>query len=315
MESCVICGSSQSHLNNVNLLGLGMRRTLECTGCGMISRYPFFTPESLNKYYSNHFFRYSNVVQNEMARNQALDLYKALNGIDLDLTKLKVLEIGSGNGYFLKNLIDLGIECVEGIEPDEQSVKFASETLKVNVNKGFVSMDNFNKLPHSCDVIVMLHVIEHMHDPVAFIEKLIAKYPEAYFYIEVPDVKFEKSHIELSTFSYSLTAQHLFSFSRESLQILFYKNGISNIWDTLTGNAKYYRAHLRVLKLKLWTTQRLLGFEDIANITLFEIMLLLIKLSIIYTFKYIQIKCLSLFDKRSSARMYLPSVRLLFKRL
>jgi hypothetical protein len=68
MESCVICGSSQSHLNNGDLLGLGIRQTLECTGCGMISRYPSFTPESLNKYYSNHFFRYSNNVQNEMAR-------------------------------------------------------------------------------------------------------------------------------------------------------------------------------------------------------------------------------------------------------
>ncbi len=237
-----------------------------------------------------------------------------MHRIELDLTKLKVVKIGCGNGYFLRSLVNLGFECVEGIEPDEKSVKFASEVLNVNVSKGFVSMDNFCDLPLTCDVIVMLHVIEHLHDPVAFIQKLIEKYPEAYFFIEVPDVRYEKSHIELSTFSSSLTAQHLFSFSRESLQTLFDKNGISNVWNTWTGNAKYYIAHLRVLKLKLWITQRLLEFEDIASMTMFEIMSLLIKVSIIYTFKYLKIKCLSVFEKRLSARMYLPSISLLFKR-
>jgi hypothetical protein len=43
-----------------------------------------------------------------MTRKQSLELYKALNRIELDLTKYKMLEIGCGNEYFLRSLVNLG---------------------------------------------------------------------------------------------------------------------------------------------------------------------------------------------------------------
>jgi hypothetical protein len=56
IESCVICGSNQSHLNNFDLLGLGISQTLERTGFGMINLNPSLTPHISDKHYSNHFF-------------------------------------------------------------------------------------------------------------------------------------------------------------------------------------------------------------------------------------------------------------------
>ena len=78
----------------------------------------------------------------------------------------KVLEVGCGNGNLLKNLQMLGWQ-VQGVEPDPNAAKIAASR-NLPVRCGELAEQDFP--PHSFDAIVMSHVIEHIADPIAFLQ-------------------------------------------------------------------------------------------------------------------------------------------------
>lgn len=100
----IICGGDQIILNNFNLLNLGNIDKVECLDCGILSRVPFFDNKSIDKYYSSHCFRYLDNIQDQMAFEQPIDLHDSIKIQNIDISKIDVLEIGSGNVFFFKNL-------------------------------------------------------------------------------------------------------------------------------------------------------------------------------------------------------------------
>jgi SAM-dependent methyltransferase len=75
----------------------------------------------------------------------------------------KLLDIGSGDGWFLKNMQSLGWQ-VEGVDIDPISAAKA-RSRGVVVEEGSLSEQGYAE--NSFDVVTMSHVIEHLHDPVA----------------------------------------------------------------------------------------------------------------------------------------------------
>lgn len=73
----------------------------------------------------------------------------------------KLLDIGCGNGGFLRIAQQLGWE-VWGTDVDEKALKVASQT-GAKVFQG--SLPNLDLPDNSFDVITLSHVIEHVHDP------------------------------------------------------------------------------------------------------------------------------------------------------
>jgi 2-polyprenyl-3-methyl-5-hydroxy-6-metoxy-1,4-benzoquinol methylase len=99
-------------------------------------------------------------------------------------TRGKLLEIGSFAGIFLEKIRAAGWD-VTGLEPDSGPADYARDRLNLPIVKGL--------LPHSelqhCqfDVVVMLHVIEHMPNPssnLAEIRKLMKR--GGVFVVETP---------------------------------------------------------------------------------------------------------------------------------
>jgi SAM-dependent methyltransferase len=76
----------------------------------------------------------------------------------------RLLDIGCGNGGFLKTMRALGWD-VHGIEPDPAAARVASRTLGNVIYQGSIADAPFGA--GSFDVVVMKHVIEHLHDPIA----------------------------------------------------------------------------------------------------------------------------------------------------
>jgi 2-polyprenyl-3-methyl-5-hydroxy-6-metoxy-1,4-benzoquinol methylase len=73
----------------------------------------------------------------------------------------RMLDIGCGNGIFLWQMRSLGWE-VCGVEPDPQSAAQARE-IGLDVRTGLLQQQS---LPEAhFDAITMVHVIEHLHDP------------------------------------------------------------------------------------------------------------------------------------------------------
>ncbi len=115
-----------------------------------------------------------------------------------------VLDIGSGLGVFPKRLEESGyfVWCVE---PNRESQKFIEEKLIISCDLDIPEHLEF-------DVVTLIHVLEHIVDPVPFLEK-IRKVADKTLYIEVPDAsEFEnlsKGHNEFSSdhvYFYDLTS-------------------------------------------------------------------------------------------------------------
>jgi len=96
----------------------------------------------------------------------------------------RVLEIGSHDGFLLHWLKQSGHD-VQGIEPSSHA-GHARDAYGVPVIRGFFKGDEFE--PGSFDLLVMRHVVEHVDDPVAFLQagaRLLK--PGGLAYIEVPN--------------------------------------------------------------------------------------------------------------------------------
>jgi len=77
----------------------------------------------------------------------------------------RLLDIGCGDGYFLRLMRDLGW-TVQGLEPDPKAAAFARasglDIVESPLERASLALDAF-------DVITMSHVIEHVLEPVTFL--------------------------------------------------------------------------------------------------------------------------------------------------
>ena len=73
----------------------------------------------------------------------------------------RLLDVGCGNGETLRTMRDLGWK-VEGLDPDPLAVQRA-QALGLPIQRG--SLADCSYSPNRFDAITMVHVIEHLHDP------------------------------------------------------------------------------------------------------------------------------------------------------
>jgi 2-polyprenyl-3-methyl-5-hydroxy-6-metoxy-1,4-benzoquinol methylase len=81
--------------------------------------------------------------------------------------KGKLLDVGCGSGQFLAEMRALGWETV-GVEPDREAVKIGRERLGLCIYEGRLEEADFPE--ESFDAITMHHVIEHVPNPIGFLQ-------------------------------------------------------------------------------------------------------------------------------------------------
>jgi 2-polyprenyl-3-methyl-5-hydroxy-6-metoxy-1,4-benzoquinol methylase len=88
------------------------------------------------------------------------------------LSKLNIcgaaLEIGAGNGAFLAELLNLKFQKVIGVEPSISAANCASAEIKKIIRVEMFDAKNFE--PESFDLVVICQTLEHLDDPLSFIE-------------------------------------------------------------------------------------------------------------------------------------------------
>ncbi len=77
-------------------------------------------------------------------------------------TLAKLLDVGAGNGWFVRLMLDIGWNAV-GIEPDPEAAAYARDIAHVPVLTSDLQMSLFE--PQSFDVITLRHVVEHLTSP------------------------------------------------------------------------------------------------------------------------------------------------------
>ncbi len=174
------------------------------------SKYMFFHPqidEGDSKFYSNLQQSCYYYPTNRFEYTEALKYIKQTD---------EVLEIGAGDGYFLKMLKERNIIC-QGLEINEIAIKSARDR---GLNVSGSSIEDFVFEKKKFDVIVMFQVLEHIYDVNTFLKSLLkCLKEEGKLIVSVPD----NSGFMLTTLrfnKYNLPPHHFGLWTRRSLNYL-----------------------------------------------------------------------------------------------
>jgi len=228
MRSCRLCGGRRfdlflhlpnapanisqlvdaSSLNAVPAVDL---RAYRCRQCGMV-QIPLLLRDD---FYNEYFMTPSHSPQmQEYQRNQAGDFVRTYA-----LSEKRVLEVGCGDGSFLRHLAAVGAR-VTGLEP---SSTFRTEATKTGfpIHAGYVRIgDTVPGAPYAA--VVTRQVLEHIEDIHGFLQGLRENLePGAAGLIEVPSLEQAMEHNRFFDFF----PDHVNYFSQRTLRLALELNG------------------------------------------------------------------------------------------
>ncbi len=146
---------------------------IECQTCGFKHIIPIPTLEELDKLYKDKFYstekpRYFKDVEEDLEWwNLTYCNYYHLFEKYCQKGNRRLLEIGSGPGYFLKCGKELGWDVL-GFEPSKQATEYSQKSGIEIVNDFF--NDSSAGKHGKFDVVYMNTVVEHLPDPIALIK-------------------------------------------------------------------------------------------------------------------------------------------------
>lgn len=147
-------------------------RWVRCSVCGLVYANPAPDMEMLTQLYAKSDQSDYGDETDNIAATYGKYLRKHR---ELVLNKRRALDVGAGNGFFLRTLLDFGFDSVVGIEPSVIACQNAPSDLRpLLVNKMFNSSD-FDS--GTFDLVSCFQTIEHVPDPnnlLASIAELLA---------------------------------------------------------------------------------------------------------------------------------------------
>ena len=144
-------------------------RILKCVRCGLVFSSPIISPEKISTFYKGSSCNYKDQIP-YLIKTYFKIIIDIKNGLPKNP---KVLEVGCGNGFFLKALVDLGFtKNVFGIEPSSKMVLEANPSLKDKIKMNVFKSNLFPN--NSFDLILCFHTLDHMLDPNEFLEEAYA---------------------------------------------------------------------------------------------------------------------------------------------
>jgi 2-polyprenyl-3-methyl-5-hydroxy-6-metoxy-1,4-benzoquinol methylase len=146
------------------------------------------SPEELATYYSHHYrsdYKAVHVPKKKHVHRagrvalERLDMLRAFQG-----DRRSLLDVGAGGGEFVYLATKRGWDAT-GIEPNLGYSEFARTEYGVEVRTG--SLDD--EVSECVDVVSMFHVLEHMPDPQASVQRVYERLtPQGLFFVEVPNL-------------------------------------------------------------------------------------------------------------------------------
>lgn len=220
-------------------------RLVECRHCNLGFLNPRVLPEIVLKSYSDAVDP-TFVTQNETriaTFRRALARILKVTGMEA-AKSTRVLDIGCAGGAFPKAVADAGMSVV-GIEPSKWLSDYGKRTYGVDIRAG--TLDDHHFPPGSFDLITLWDVIEHVHDPVALLQKcrtLLKK--DGTLVLNYPDFGSRLTKLMGRKWPFFLSV-HLFYFTRTSIQTALGKAGLEAFrfqmhWQTLQTSYVLKRA-------------------------------------------------------------------------
>jgi SAM-dependent methyltransferase len=143
----------------------------------------------------------------------------------------RVVEIGCGEGLFLKPFLEAGTECV-AFEPGPDAQKAAS--LGIKAYQEYFQAARLATLEP--DALICRHVIEHMEDPLDFLQDIALASQDLVtaplFLAEVPQIDKALMRNRMNDFLY----EHVSNFTKQSFRTMFEMAG----FEVLSTESRYH---------------------------------------------------------------------------
>jgi 2-polyprenyl-3-methyl-5-hydroxy-6-metoxy-1,4-benzoquinol methylase len=210
-----------------------LSRINKCTKCGCMAINPQPSNEKLKRIYSKDYFIADTDLRNKegvtkLKQATAKDYLYAISKFSgkTDFKNRTLLEIGCGNGEFLKQASLMGYQ-VFGIDTGEA---FISKLEKNPLLKNRVKNIAIEKMPIKLfDIVVFNDVIEHTRDPDKFLNEVYRRCKiGGTVFCATPSLDSLSSRFQGSNWV-EFKEEHLFYFNNKSLKRIFYNNGFSSI--------------------------------------------------------------------------------------
>lgn len=225
---CILCKYSKFKIIASQVRDAKNYKVIKCIKCNHTQLNPIPTIEEDKEFYDKEMqdvgINYSFKLA-ELRHFSAADVNRRATFIQKIIPKnKKILEIGSGDGFFLERMQKDGYHMT-GIEISKQrrrKSKRVTDVKVLNINL-MESVSNIG----SFDGIVLFHVLEHIIDPVTFLKNIsdLLK-PKGKLIVEVPN--FDDFQIEMNDAykDWSLQRAHIHYFVPTILKDVLTKAGL-----------------------------------------------------------------------------------------
>jgi hypothetical protein len=228
VDRCCICKSRNHRLFEQAMDDGAALRYMICENCGTIFQSPRMSSEELNAFYTKGYRTHAQETEEPTNKDLIMQRERARHTLSLLTPTVKNVErhldIGSSSGAFLQAIQAAYHNVSVGIEPGDIYRSFSKrQGLTI-----YSSLSEMAKDTAPFDLVSMMHVLEHLPDPLHYLRTLRDEYtiPQGYLLIEVPNL-FEHQAFELG---------HLFAFTPSTLQEAVRQAGFDVLWTTTHGS-------------------------------------------------------------------------------
>lgn len=164
MKNCVIDASHHVDANPFRKRGTDIYR---CKDCGCIMADVVFDAA---QYESGNYYTLIHKTVDDIDKEWGFRWHYILNRIQASGNPVSLLDVGAGNGYFVALAKkEFGMRA-SGIELSEQEIRFARDTVGVElINERVEEHDQVY------DAVTCFNVIEHVPDPRSFLSSVVAR--------------------------------------------------------------------------------------------------------------------------------------------
>jgi len=218
-------------------------RLLQCPVCDLLFASPAPDSDALAEAY-----REAEYDSGEESRYAALTYGSLLGDVAPRLPQSGgALDIGAGDGAFLRVLGELGFDDVAGVEPSHAAREAADPSIRPLIRPGVFSPDDFQaRRPR---LISALHIVEHVADPLAMFRGAHALLKDGGALLVACHDRRAPLNRLLGRRSAIYDIEHLQLFSRRSLRELLERAGFQNLEIRRYRNRYPLRYWLRLAPL------------------------------------------------------------------
>ncbi len=200
-----------------------------CSRCGLVYQSPRMDEVELERFYAHEYRIQRQETENPIEKDLLMQDARARAVLVVVQPHLSAvtrhLDVGSSSGALLQRFHEQ-YECASvGVEPGDSYRRF-SQSLGLKIYPSLETLAEADEDPF--DLISMLHVIEHVEDPVHTLRSLRESKmrPGGYLLLEVPNL-IEHESLELS---------HLYAFAISTLKAIVRQAGFRILWSKAHGS-------------------------------------------------------------------------------